>query len=54
MERSLHPTYLKHTVSGSGGNVRVVEKRGVDMVQEARNKKLRLRPTGKRISRFLM
>jgi Putative lumazine-binding len=39
MERSLHPTYLKHTVSGSAGDVKVVEKRGVDMVQEARNKK---------------
>ena|SRR5947208_1552960 len=39
MERSLHPTYLKHTVSGSDGDVKVVEKRGVDMVQEARNKK---------------
>jgi len=39
MERSLHPAYLKHTVSGSGGDVKVVEKRGVDMVQEARNKK---------------
>ena len=39
MERSLHPTYLKHTVSGSDGDVKVVEKRAVDMVQEARNKK---------------
>jgi hypothetical protein len=39
MERSLHPTYLKHTVSGSGGDVKIVEKRGVDMVQEVRNKK---------------
>ena len=39
MERSLHAAYLKHTVSGSGGDVKVVEKRGVDMVQEARNKK---------------
>ena len=39
MERSLHPIYLKHTVSGSGGDVKGVEKRGVDMVQEVRNKK---------------
>jgi hypothetical protein len=39
MERSLHPTYLKHTVSGSAGDPKVIEKRGVDMVQEARNKK---------------
>jgi hypothetical protein len=38
MERSLHPSYLKHTVSGSGGDIKVIEKRGVDMVQEARNK----------------
>jgi hypothetical protein len=39
MERSVHPAYLKHTISGSGGDIKVVEKRGMDMVQEARNKK---------------
>ena len=39
MERSLHPRYLKHTISGSDGQLNIIEKRGTDMVREARNKK---------------
>jgi hypothetical protein len=39
MERSLHPRYLKHTISGSDGQLNITEKRGTDMVREVRNKK---------------
>jgi hypothetical protein len=39
MERSLHPRYFKQTISGSDGQLNVVEKRGMDMVREVRNKK---------------
>jgi hypothetical protein len=39
MERSLHPHYLKHTISGSRGELKVVEKRGPEMVKEVRSKK---------------
>lgn len=39
MERSLHPHYLKHTISTSDGQLNVIEKRGTDMVLEVRNKK---------------
>jgi len=39
MERSLHPRYLKHTISASDGQLNVIEKRGADMVREVRNKK---------------
>ena len=39
MERSLHPRYLKHTISGSDGQLNIIEKRGTDMVREARDKK---------------
>ncbi len=39
MERSLHPHYLKHTISGSNGDLKIVDKSGMEMVQEVRNKK---------------
>jgi len=39
MERSLHPHYLKHTISGSSGEQNIVDKSGIEMVQEVRNKK---------------
>jgi len=39
MERSLHPHYLKHTVSGSNGDLTIIDKSGVEMLQEVRNKK---------------
>lgn len=39
MERSLHPQYLKHTISGSGGQLTVIKKIGMEMVREVRNKK---------------
>jgi hypothetical protein len=39
MERSLHPNYLKHTISGSGGEVKITDKMGVEMTQEVRDKK---------------
>ena len=39
MERSLHPHYLKHTISGSSGDLSIVDKSGMEMVQEVRNKK---------------
>lgn len=39
MERSLHPRYLKHTISGADRHLNIIEKRGIDMVQEVRNKK---------------
>jgi hypothetical protein len=39
MERSLHPHYLKHTISGSNGDLRITDKSGMEMVQEVRGKK---------------
>jgi len=39
MERSLHPHYLKHTISGSSGELNTADKSGMEMVQEVRNKK---------------
>jgi hypothetical protein len=39
MERSLHPHFLKHTISGSGGDLNIADKTGMEMVQEVRNKK---------------
>jgi hypothetical protein len=39
MERSLHPHYLKHTISGSSGDLMIIDKSGMEMVQEVRNKK---------------
>jgi hypothetical protein len=36
MERSLHPHYLKHVISGSGEKVRMTEKSGLQMVQSIR------------------
>ncbi len=38
MERSLHPHYLKHTISGSNGNLQITEKTGPEMVEEVRTK----------------
>ena len=39
IERSLHPRYLKHTISGSDGQLNIIEKCRTDMVREVRNKK---------------
>jgi hypothetical protein len=39
MERSLHPHFLKHTISGSRAETSIVDKSGIDMVQEVRSKK---------------
>ena len=39
MERSLHPHFLKHTISGSNGEMNIADKSGMEMVQEVRNKK---------------
>jgi hypothetical protein len=39
MERSLHPHFLKHTVSGAQAEVSIADKSGMEMVQEVRNKK---------------
>jgi hypothetical protein len=36
MEKSLHPHYLKHTISGSDGSLRMTEWTGLQMVQEVR------------------
>ena len=36
MERSLHPHYLKHTISGSQGKLRITDKTGLEMVEEVR------------------
>jgi hypothetical protein len=37
MEKSLHPHYLKHTISGSAGETRMTEKTGLQMVQDVRS-----------------
>jgi putative lumazine-binding protein len=39
MERSLHPHFLKHTISSSAGDLNIADKTGMEMVQEVRNKK---------------
>jgi hypothetical protein len=38
MERSLQPHFLKHTISGSNGGLKIIDKTGMEMVQEVRNK----------------
>jgi hypothetical protein len=37
MEKSLHPHYLKHTISGFDGRLRMTEKTGLQMVQDVRS-----------------
>ena len=37
MEKSLHPHYLKHTISGSDGKLKMTEKTGLQMVQDVRS-----------------
>src|SRR5215813_3632574 len=37
MEKSLHPHYLKHTVSGSDGQLKMTERTGLQMVQDVRS-----------------
>ena len=36
MEKSLHPHYLKHSISGSEGQLKMTEKTGLQMVQDVR------------------
>ena len=37
MEKSLHPHYLKHTISGSDGQLKMTEKTGLQIVQDVRS-----------------
>jgi len=37
MEKSLHPHYLKHTISGFDRQIRMTEKTGLQMVQDVRS-----------------
>ena len=37
MEKSLHPHYLKHTISGLDSQVKMTEKTGLQMVQDVRS-----------------
>lgn len=37
MEKSLHPHYLKHTISVSDGQLKMTEKTGLQMVQDVRS-----------------
>ena len=37
MEKSLHPHYLKHTISKSEGKLKMTEWTGLQMVQEVRS-----------------
>jgi len=37
MERSLHPHYMKHTISESDGQLRMTETSGLQMVQDIRS-----------------
>ncbi|MGA7753207.1 MAG: nuclear transport factor 2 family protein [Candidatus Sulfotelmatobacter sp.] len=37
MEKSLHPHYLKHTISGPDGQLKMTEKTGLQMVQDVRS-----------------
>lgn len=36
MERSLHPHYLKHTISGTEGKLKITDKTGLEMIEEVR------------------
>jgi hypothetical protein len=36
MEKSMHPHYLKHTISESDGHLKMTEKTGLQMVQDVR------------------
>jgi hypothetical protein len=38
MEKAIHPHYLKHTISGQEGALKMTEKTGLQMVQEVRAK----------------
>src|SRR5208337_4892633 len=44
MEKSLHPHYLKHSISGSDGKLRMTEKTGLQMVQDVRSKEPKRSP----------
>ena len=37
MEKCLHPHYLKHTIAGSDGKVRMTEWTGLQMIQDVRS-----------------
>src|SRR6201999_2264198 len=37
LEKSLHPHYLKHTISGADGQLKMTEKTGLQMVQDVRS-----------------
>ncbi len=50
MESSLHPHYLKHTVSGPEGAARMTEQTGLEMVQRVRSGKIT--PVAQRVQKI--
>ncbi len=50
MESSLHPHYLKHTVSGAEGATRMTEQTGLEMVQRIRSGKVT--PVAQRVEKI--
>ena len=36
MEKAIHPHYLKHTISGQNGNLKMTEHTGLEMIHEVR------------------
>ena len=41
MEKAIHPHYLKHTISGQNGQLRMTETSGLQMVQDIRSNDIR-------------
>ena len=52
MEASLHPHYLKHSVSSSDGKTRMVERTGLDMVQSVRAANGKVTPQASRVEKI--
>jgi hypothetical protein len=48
MEKSLHPHYLKHTISGTDGQLKMTEKTGLQMVEDVRSNGRQKNPSNKK------
>ncbi len=52
MEKSLHPRYLKHTISDSNGTLRVSEQTGLEMVERIRSAQGKITPLAQRVEKI--
>ena len=54
MECSLHPQYLKHTISGPAGATRMTEHSGLEMIEDIQSQQGKITPIADRVEKIIV